>query len=310
VRHPIIERITTKEYIPNDVKLCGDGILLYGVNSTGKSSLTKSIGLAIIMAQAGMYVAGKLKFKPYNNIITRLSGNDDIFKGHSSFIIEVLELRTILRNANNNTLVLGDELCRGTESISGTSLTVATIQTLIERKTSFIFSTHMHHLAEMKEIQDISDKLQILHLSTRYDESLGELIYDRKLSEGPGSSIYGLEVCKSLSLPKDFIDKANSIRKHLNNIPSLILDTRRSRYNGLVYIDKCSICGSNIDLHTHHIKEQNNADSKGFINHYHKNSEFNLLILCKQCHIKLHTSNIHLEPSQTLNGVYLTMLES
>lgn len=315
-RHPIIERILPSEYIPNNVNLGNEhtegssiGMLLYGVNSAGKSSLTKSIGLIIVMAQAGMFVPGILTYKPYTRINTRLSGNDDIFKGQSSFVVEMTELRNILKNASDTTLVLGDELCRGTESISGTSLTVATIETLVEAKSSFIFSTHMHHLPKYPSIETMNiNQLRICHLSTYYDEKLNDLVYDRKLNDGPGSSVYGLEVCRSLSMDSTFIEKANVIRTNISETPSL-LDVKKSRYNASIYIDKCSICGkpsddsNNKSHHTHHIKEQQTADTNGFINTFHKNTSFNLIALCSNCHEHLHQNKLELVPKQTLTGL-------
>ena len=328
-RHPIIERIISTEYISNDLDLgtgnrrspYGDhsdndlgtnnlGMLLYGINSSGKSSLAKSVGLIIVMAQAGMFVPAELRYRPYYQISTRLSGNDDIFKGMSSFVVEMTELRNILRNATPNTLVLGDELCRGTESISGTSLTIATIEHLISTKTSFIFSTHMHHLPSHPNISKLSEKeLRLCHLSTYYDETIGDLVYDRKLEDGPGNSVYGLEVCRSLSMDSKFITRANEIRRNLSGNES-ILNPKKSRYNSLIYTDVCSLCGiksnvENTQIDTHHIKEQNTADANGMIDTYHKNTSFNLIALCSKCHHSLHDSKLKLTPTQSLNKIHL-----
>lgn len=311
LRHPIIERLISTEYIPNSVKL-GErpyGILLYGSNSSGKSSLTKSIGLNIILAQAGMFTAGKLKYSPYHQIITRLSGNDDIFKGHSSFVVEMMELRTILRNADCKTLVLGDELTRGSESTSGSALSVATFQSLAERKASFIFSTHLHNLPYIDEIVCLTNTnaLRICHLSTHYDEVLQTLIYDRKLKEGSGSSIYGIEVAKYLGIDRNFLEHANAIRRRIAQIQDIVLNTKKSRYNSDVYVDSCSLCHQKFNLQTHHIKEQHEADDQGFIGHFHKNANFNLLVLCQKCHQELHANHLKIESKQILNGSILTV---
>ena len=120
-RHPIIERINEKkEYIGNDIELSEKGILLYGVNSSGKSSLMKAVGLNIIMAQSGMFVpAHEFTYEPYHHIFTRIFGSDNIYKGLSSFAVEMIELRNILKRSNKFSLILGDEICNGTESISG-----------------------------------------------------------------------------------------------------------------------------------------------------------------------------------------------
>ena len=132
LRHPIIEKIISTEYIPHNLELGKKeiGILLYGLNAAGKSSLMKSVGINVIMAQAGMYVsADSFEFKPYKSIFTRISNNDNLFKGQSTFAVEMSELRGILTRANNSSLVLGDELCSGTETTSA----VAIVATGIER---------------------------------------------------------------------------------------------------------------------------------------------------------------------------------
>ena len=114
LRHPLIENLLNDEiYVSNDLCLNNSnlGMLLYGINAIGKSSLIKSIGICIIMAQTGFFVpCSKLLFKPYHHIFTRIVGNDNIFKGLSTFAVEMLELNNILKFCNENTLILGDEL--------------------------------------------------------------------------------------------------------------------------------------------------------------------------------------------------------
>lgn len=308
IRHPIIEKLIDSQYITNDITLGKDpsGMLLYGSNSCGKSSLAKAIGLNLILAQAGLFTAGQIEFQPYTKIITRLSGEDNLIQGKSSFVVEMTELRTILRNADQKTLVLGDELCRGTETTSGTSLTIATITSLVERKTSFIFATHMHHLYTNSYITAIPpEQLKICHLSLHYDDDLENLVYDRKLKDGPGKSIYGLEVARSLSIDSKFIKKAEEIRKSLSGSNKDFLDPNTSKYNSSVYMDSCYMCkrgSKETTLHTHHISEQSLADKNGFIQHFHKNSKFNLITLCEKCHVALHKTGLKLEVKQTPRG--------
>ena len=130
MRHCLIEHLQTNElYVANDISLGFDkcnGILLYGTNAVGKSSLIRSIGICIVLAQAGMFVpCSEFTYKPYCKIFTRILGNDDIFKGLSTFAVEMSELRTILNNSDENSLILGDELCSGTETNSAISIFLA-----------------------------------------------------------------------------------------------------------------------------------------------------------------------------------------
>ena len=293
LRHPLVERLISTDYIPNDVSL-GEagkhsGYLIFGHNSSGKTTFTRAIGVNIILAQMGFFTAGQMRYCPYNKIISRLTGNDDLIHGHSSYIVEMLEARTILRNTDRNTLILGDELTRGTESLSGSALTITMIETLIQKESSFIFSTHMHHLPSTSFIKEIDPKqLRICHLTTIYDDERQLLVFERKVRDGQGKNTYGIEVAKSLNLPKEFISRAEEIRRVLAGVPPMVLDQKKSNYNKNVYVDSCFLCGTSEKLETHHMEEQRKADVLGFIGHQHKNREANLVVLCKDCHTKLH----------------------
>lgn len=308
LRHPIIERLLQdEEYVPNDIDMSSNGMLLYGPNSIGKTSLARAIGVCVIMAQMGYGVAAShLQLTPFTRILSRLSGNDDLHRGHSSFVVEMLELRRILQQSDDCTLVLGDELCRGTESTSGTALTVATIRRLLKTKTTFIFATHMHHLVDCEYLHKPieSDQLRIRHLHISRDPANPHvLVYDRKLVNGPSPSVYGLEIAASLDLDADFLRDANDIRKSLGDVKPHIINTKKSKYNAKVYVDECFKCKQRKDLHTHHLREQHEADDQGFIEHVHKNSKANLLVVCNTCHQQLHIDNIQLKRMRTSQGV-------
>lgn len=315
IRHPIVERLIDKEYVTNDLSLGkGDadnspyGMLLYSLNGGGKSTTIKSIGLAIILAQAGLYVPGKLTYYPYNKIITRLSGHDDIFKGDSSFVVEMKELKTILKNSDEFSLNLLDELSRGSEIQSGAALTISSILHLVNKKSTFILSTHLHQLPDTSYIKDLKkNELRISHLTTTYDEETDNLIYDRKLKDGSGSTLYGLEVARWLKLEKTFIDKAYEVRRYLLDESQYLVNPKKSRYNSRVYVDECTICGTKSELETHHIEEQNKADENGFIGHFHKNEKFNLAVLCRNCHEWLHQNKKSLMKKDTSNGTMLVL---
>jgi DNA mismatch repair protein MutS len=290
LRHCIIEQLQTGElYVTNDIVLNNDGFLLYGTNAVGKTSLIRALGIAVIMAQAGLYVpCSSFVYKPYKYLFTRIVGNDNIFKGLSTFAVEMSELRTILRMADANSLILGDELCSGTENTSAASIFVAGIQKLQQTKSSFIFATHLHEIVKYPEVADVAMK----HLTVVYDRIKDKLVYDRKLKDGPGDSMYGLEVCKSLNMPADFLANAYAIRnKYFSNS---VLSLRVSRYNSRKLVGQCEQCVSEQGTEVHHIAHQKDADSDGNILKdgliFHKNNVANLLTVCEKCHKEIHSS--------------------
>jgi DNA mismatch repair protein MutS len=306
LRHPIIERVrTSSPYVAHSVALgslagsVGDdtvarsqnGILLYGVNAAGKSSLGKAIGLAVLMAQCGIPVpASAMTIIPYTGLYTRILGNDNLWAGMSSFVVEMTEFRSILRNANDRTLVIGDELCAGTETASATAIVAAGIQTLMRRNVQFLFATHLHELAEIPELA--SEQCAFYHLSVRSDTATRRLVYDRILKPGCGSPMYGLEVCRGLDMDSEFLTSAFAIRKRMFDAEG----ARLSRYNATVVVDKCAVCGATEALETHHIVPQAAADTDGSIKPgLHKNTASNLVPLCDTCHKAHHNGLLEIQ---------------
>ena len=283
--HPIVEQLGNY-CIPNDVTLTSEtlGILLYGINAAGKSTLLRSVGICIILAQAGLYVPCKsFTFSPFKTIISQVDLSDDIFKNKSSFIVEMTGLKCILRCANPNTLVLSDELCKGTENYSAMGIVCSTILYLLEHKTKFFFTTHLHHIQTLNEIAT-HPQLNICHLEVTIKN--GDIIFDRILKPGSGNDLYGIEISKAILNNSQFIDKAFEIRNKLTNKKKTILSTKKSTYNSKKIVDHCEICHSDKLLETHHISPQIDTDDKGFVNnkHFHKNKLYNLATLCKTCH--------------------------
>ena len=308
--HPLIQALQQDElYVVNDLELNNidgpSGILLYGTNAVGKTSYIKSIGISIIMAQAGLFApASSMTFKPYKNIMTRILGNDNMFKGLSTFAVEMIELRTILKMADEYSLILGDELCSGTEIDSAKSIFVAGLQWLYAKKSSFIFATHLHEIANYDEIKALT-KVHLKHLSVIYDSTTNDLIYDRKLRDGPGESMYGLEVCKSLNLPSDFLQNAISLRNKYDSSSAAnnLLNASTSQYNSQKIMGMCELCNTNKAEHVHHLQHQKNANNKGFHGKSHKNHLGNLMSLCSSCHNNIHSgeNNEHIK-RKTVNG--------
>ena len=306
VRHPLIERIQIDiPYVANDVTIGGNGILLHGINASGKSSYMKSIGMNLIMAQAGMFVAAEnWTFTPYLDIFTRIPGGDNLFKGHSTFVSEMVEVRAILTQSSEHSLIIGDELASGTESVSAVSIVAAGIVTLAKKNASFLFATHLHEVATLDIIKSLPN-VQVCHMSVHYDDTTKVLIYDRVLKQGSGDMLYGLEVCKSLNMPSEFLHLANTIRQSYLNMPSTLVNTKVSNYSSHVIMDQCSICKKEA-VETHHIQEQHNADKDGYIGVMHKNVPHNLMTVCTSCHDKIHNEEMKVDGyKMTSNGAQL-----
>jgi DNA mismatch repair protein MutS len=319
LRHCLIEKIQQTElYVANDISIGQgtnkkeslDGILLYGTNAVGKTSFIRALGISVIMAQSGLYVpASSYRFKPYKYIFTRILGNDNIFKGLSTFAVEMSELRTILRLADENSLVLGDELCSGTESISAVSIFVAGVQQLATIGCSFIFATHLHEIIGYDEIASLHN-VGMKHMSVIYDKEKDCLVYNRKLQDGPGNNMYGLEVCKSLCLPEDFLENAHNIRMKYHPESASILQQKGSHFNAKhISGGICEKCNLNLAIDVHHLIFQNEADDNGTIQKksltFKKNNKANLINLCQKCHDDIHKTNKKYKKTKTTIGTTL-----
>lgn len=311
MRHVLIEHLNKEEaYVPNDISLevSKNGMLLYGTNAVGKSSLIKSIGISIILAQSGMFVpCSNFTYYPYKAVFTRILGNDNIFKGLSTFAVEMCELRTILMNCCENSLVLGDELCSGTEIDSALALFASGVNYLCKKKATFVFATHFHELVNIPRIQELlKETLVMYHMSVQYDKSNDMLIYKRKLEKGSGEGMYGLEVCKSLNMPDDFIDLAYSVR--IANKNHSVLNKTQSRYNTNIIKNKCGMmnCDNKAD-DIHHLNPQEYSNKQGFFKDkwFHKNHSSNLVPICKSCHLKVTKHKIVHRKTKTTKGMVL-----
>ena len=328
IRHPLVEATGSRvAYVQHDValgtsttdgteetaKTSANGWLVYGMNASGKSTLMKAVGICILLAQAGCFVpAQAMIFTPFRAVYTRILNHDNLFAGLSSFAVEMSELRDILRAANPYTLVLGDELCAGTESVSAMSLVSAGIQWLSSKKAKYIFATHLHDLPNLLSqategkachsllAMDGSPKvlgylptlgLQIWHLHVEYDPVTKKLVYDRRLLPGSGSSLYGLEVARAMDLPHEFLELAKANR-HMLLGSVKEQDATSSIWNTTIRKRSCELCGHTVvaDLEVHHIEQRALANEKGILpNGTPMNAPSNLVVLCEMCHDAHHT---------------------
>uniref|UniRef100_A0A6C0KDJ5 DNA mismatch repair proteins mutS family domain-containing protein n=1 Tax=viral metagenome TaxID=1070528 RepID=A0A6C0KDJ5_9ZZZZ len=301
--HPILNHIANETYIPNDVCLGNKnhGMLIYGTNGVGKSSINKSIGIAIIMAQSGMYVpASSFIYYPYNAIFTRIIGNDNLFKNLSTFAVEMSECSSIINMSDQNSLILGDEVCSGTENRSANSIFAQTLLWLEKTKSTYIFATHFHDILNWPSIKKMK-YLSVKHMSVECLPN-GTLVYTRKLEDGNGMTEYGLEVCKSFDFPEEFTKGAFALRnKHYHKKTRNRLKSKKSSYNSKILKGDCFICGAEgVDIH--HLSPQETADVNNYIGSFHKNHKANLANICKPCHLEVTKNNIIHRKTKTTEG--------
>tara|TARA_B100000575_G_C23141558_1_gene664454 strand:- start:3603 stop:6623 length:3021 start_codon:yes stop_codon:yes gene_type:complete len=302
LRHPLVEHINTEEiYTPNDVTLGLDhtGMLVYGTNAVGKTTLIRAIGCNIIMAQAGMFVPStEFIFCPYKKLFTRILGNDNLFKNLSSYAVECTEMELIVNNCDKNTLILGDELCNGTEIGSAYSIMSQSLIWFNKTQSSHIFATHYHDITKIDEVVKLKE-LFICHMAIRNIDGL--IIYDRKIKEGAGSNSYGLEVLRSFNFPHEFVRGAFKIRNQLEGKKNNSLKKRKTNYNAKKLKGDCEFCNKK-GVDVHHLTPQQFADKDGFIKYFNKNHVANLANVCTRCHDCFTRKGIIHQRKKTIGG--------
>ena len=307
LRHPLIEsqQIRT-EYVKHDVTLGPgqEGWLVYGMNASGKSSLMKAVGIATILAQCGAYVpATRFEFSPFRSLFTRILNKDDLWAGLSSFAVEMSELSDILARASAHSLVLGDEVCSGTESMSAMALVGASLEHLSRQRAKYIFATHLHGLQDIPAVSGLSG-LSVWHLRVRHDLATDRLVYDRTLHPGAGSSLYGLEVAKAMAIPFGVLESAHAIRRALVG-QKTEAEAPLSSWNSAIQRRACEICGSLASgkLEVHHSEERATAKEGKLADGTSMNAVRNLVVVCDACHDKHHAKELEIGPvKQTSDG--------
>lgn len=295
LRHPIIEKkLVNSVYIPNDFELTSykPGLVIYGMNSGGKSSALRSVGLSVVMSQAGLFVpASSFRLAPFDNLLTRIMGGDDMMRGTSSFVMEMLELKPVATRATDRTLVLGDEICHSTENKSGTAIVSAFIDHMATEKIKFIIVTHMRALEKLTNTL-ISDNVSHKYIHVGTDSRSGQLIFDRNLRDGTGPDTYGITVAEHVGIPSSIIMLAHKKLKIINGVPDSCM--KISKYDHRkVHLPFCSIEGcNNVMEEEDHIVPQWSADERGYVSMKNttakipKHHPSNLQGLCKACHSK------------------------
>lgn len=215
-RHPVVEKVTKESYIPNDVIMDNNTsiILITGPNMAGKSTYMRELGIIVIMAQIGSFVPAKKATLPiFDKIFTRIGASDDLVSGESTFMVEMMEAANAIKNATPNSLILFDELGRGTATFDGMSIAQAILEYINNKigcKT--LFSTHYH---ELTDLENTLDKLINKHVSA--EEKDGNITFLHKIKDGFIDKSYGINVAKLANLPKEVTDRATEILKVYEN---------------------------------------------------------------------------------------------
>ena len=209
-RHPVVEKVIKDNYIPNDIIMDKNTAiqLITGPNMAGKSTYMRELGIIAIMAQVGSFVPAKKATLPiFDKIFTRIGASDDLVSGESTFMVEMREAANAIKNATPDSLILFDELGRGTATFDGMSLAQAILEYINNKigcKT--LFSTHYH---ELTDLENTLDKLVNKHVSA--EEKDGNIIFLHKVKDGSIDKSYGINVAKLANLPKEVTDRATEI---------------------------------------------------------------------------------------------------
>jgi DNA mismatch repair protein MutS len=214
-RHPVVERQRGVEFIPNDTDLSADEaqiVLLTGPNMGGKSTYLRQAALIVLMAQAGSFVpARSASLGVVDRIFTRVGASDDLSRGESTFMVEMIETAKILRQATSESLVILDEVGRGTATFDGLSLAWAIVEFLHEKRTpKTLFATHYHELTELAALLP-----RVVNRTMAVKEWEDQIVFLRRVVKGSADKSYGLHVARLAGIPTTVIERAEEVLHNL-----------------------------------------------------------------------------------------------
>ena len=217
-RHPVIEELTGRErYIPNDTHLDSEGdrlLIITGPNMAGKSTYMRQVALIVLMAQTGSFVPAKsARIGLVDRIFTRVGASDNIARGQSTFMVEMNETANILNNATSSSLIILDEIGRGTSTFDGLSIAWAVAEHINDREkvgAKTLFATHYH---ELTELAGLYPGIKNFNIAVR--EWKDEIVFLRKIVEGGADKSYGIQVARLAGLPRELLERAKEILANL-----------------------------------------------------------------------------------------------
>jgi DNA mismatch repair protein MutS len=217
-RHPVLDQnLAEEKFVPNDTELDGDkrrlGIIT-GPNMAGKSTYIRQVALIVLLAQIGSFVpAASAEIGLVDRIFTRVGANDDLARGQSTFMVEMNETANIVNNASERSLVILDEIGRGTSTFDGLSIAWSVAEFLHDKiKARALFATHYHELTKLAQ-----EKSGVFNCNVAVREWNEQIIFLRKIIPGGADKSYGIQVARLAGLPKEILDRAKDILSHLEN---------------------------------------------------------------------------------------------
>jgi DNA mismatch repair protein MutS len=217
-RHPVLDQsLVDEKFVPNDTDLDGDNIrlaIVTGPNMAGKSTYIRQVALIVLMAQIGSFVpAESAEVGLVDRIFTRVGASDDLARGQSTFMVEMNETANIINNATERSLVILDEIGRGTSTFDGLSIAWSVAEFLYDKiKARSLFATHYHELIKLAE-----DRKGVCNLNVAVREWNEQIIFLRKIIPGGADKSYGIQVARLAGLPKEILDRAKEILAHLES---------------------------------------------------------------------------------------------
>lgn len=206
-RHPVVERRTA--FVPNDLEMDHELVLVTGPNMAGKSTFLRQTALIALLAQMGSFVPAEEAVLPlFDRIFTRIGAADDLAGGRSTFMVEMEEVAQVLKEATEKSLVLLDEVGRGTSSLDGVAIATAVAEALHEKRAYTLFATHYFELTALE-----LPRLKNLHVAAK--EEAGGLFFYHQVLPGPASKSYGVEVAQMAGLPKEVVERARALLQGL-----------------------------------------------------------------------------------------------
>jgi DNA mismatch repair protein MutS len=225
----VVEREVKEGFVPNDIRIGKDNRLMVitGPNMSGKSTFMRQVALIVLMAQLGSFVpATEARIGVVDRIFTRVGAYDDLSMGQSSFMVEMSETANILNNATDRSLIILDEIGRGTSTLDGVSIAWAVGEYVNQRiKAKTLFATHFY---ELTELEDQFTGVKCYNVSIREVED--EVFFIRKVVAGRGSKSYGIQVAKLAGLPTEVIESARNVVKRMEH--ELAITTERAKAGG------------------------------------------------------------------------------